>query len=206
MLVHLLNTTPCDLWMIWAARRNIQRTLSAGLYWTAIGLSAFWALIMLLAAFGAIPSALWYQRMPGARTVIFLTISLLFAVQTICWYLADCKRIEPPRHGSGRRLVKRMALLMPLVIACLFLTYKHLAARPETAPVGPTTFMPFNGQVTVYRSTTFVSQKHSHSRWKHGFFRADHIAESSSCILRCRLRRRRRGKQSYADHTFDHSG
>ncbi|QDU94028.1 serine/threonine-protein kinase [Lignipirellula cremea] len=136
LAAHLLVTTPLDLFLIWAAQRQSRRRLPAALYWVAFAITYGFCLMTFCAACRLVPSPAWFQRMPGARTLVFTAISLLFAAQTIAWYLADWPRIDTQGNDRRRRWTKQAMLALPaIMLACIIAT---LAALPGAMrPAGP---------------------------------------------------------------------
>ncbi|QDV68643.1 Serine/threonine-protein kinase PknB [Rosistilla carotiformis] len=115
LFVHGLVIIPCELWTIWAARQNQQRRLSPGLYWIAYLLTIAWCCVTWMIASGVSGASSWYDRNPDVRLMTFLMISILYGAQTICWYLADWRRIEPGTSQRCWRTLKRLALTGPVL-------------------------------------------------------------------------------------------
>lgn len=126
ILAHGLVIIPCELWTIWAARRNQQRLLSPSSYWFAYLLSIAWCCSTWMIASGVSGASSWYDRNPDARLMSFLMVSILFGVQTICWYLADWRRIDTDTPATWWRTLKRLVLAAPIAIFAIGLLWNRL--------------------------------------------------------------------------------
>lgn len=169
-LFYVLGTTPMELWVIWAARKNAKRQLADRWYWAALLTSAVVMVLTFLTALGVLSGSMWYQRMPGARTMSFLVIGLLFLVQTACWYIGDWNCID---HRDSRR--RRTTIKRTLVAASLglivILTGLHFRSEQRfPAPIGPSNSITLDGvdDFVEIRDVAFAeSQAFTLEAWIH---------------------------------------
>lgn len=144
-LLHICVTTPVELWTIWAARRHSKRRLASGFYWLALMLSLALMSFSFLASFGIVYGSLWHQRMPGARTVSFLVVGLLFAVQAVCWYVGDWNRVDGHVQEIGRTTLKRTLVAASLGLIVLVSSLHFRLDDNSPGFVGPATSIEFDG-------------------------------------------------------------
>lgn len=146
LLANALVIFPNDLWMAWAARRNMTVRSSGRLYWAALLLSTAGCVAMILISLGILPAAEWYRRSLGARILVFGLMSMIFFVQTIAWYIADWERLRNGVASALRRWFKRMLLSIPLLVAVAIPCARYVS-RQSDPPVltGPTEWIRMDG-------------------------------------------------------------
>ena len=145
MKAHLFVTAPTELWLIWAAHRNLNRKLSSPLYLATLIVMLIFCMATFLIAMQVIPAPLWYQRAPGARVTVFSIISLLFATQIACWYVADWNRVNSRKQTSWLHIAKRSILGLAAVTLTGAILFSYLlpVAPPQFA--GPAQSRQFDG-------------------------------------------------------------
>ena len=99
ILIHLVMTTPIEFGIAVAAQRNARQSLPRIAWWAVLIILCAWVVVCFAWALSPSMAPGWYQKHAGARVTTFSLLAILFAGQTVCWWLGDWRRI---RRGSGR--------------------------------------------------------------------------------------------------------
>lgn len=93
VIMHLLVTTPCELLISGAAIWNLRQRLKGTFYKLVLLLLSGWTMATLMVSLNFLPPPAIYAERPDARFAAFLLLAILFAAQTVSWYLGDWKRV-----------------------------------------------------------------------------------------------------------------
>ncbi len=146
LIANAVIIFPNDLWMAWAARRNMTLRSSGRLYWAALLLSTAGCVAMILMSLGVLPAAEWYRRSVGARILVFGLMSMIFFVQSIAWYIADWERLMNGPGSALRRWFKRLLLSIPLLVAVAIPSARYVSRQSgPPALTGPTESIRMDG-------------------------------------------------------------
>lgn len=145
LMIHLFFTTPLELAIIVAARRQLRHRLHDAWYWVVLVSSLTLASVLMLIAWNLLPTSAWYMRHPGARSLMFTVVGLMFAAQSVCWYLADHRRLNARGSATRRGTLKlgffSAAFLVLTGAVILNVTSEQLAREY----VGPDKSLYFDG-------------------------------------------------------------
>ena len=146
LLAHIFITGPVDVWIIWVARRNLEKKSFHSIYWIAFVLTLALSLITLLIAIGFVPPMQWYRRSLGARVLTFSFISLTYFIQAAAWFVADWRRLEAGRHLRGHFRRKLALMFVPCIGLSIAITMQQSWGDSWIpAPAGPTQSIAFDG-------------------------------------------------------------